>query len=88
MKTKYFFNFFKLLLIQLLYQLNLYDFKMVMKNNKTILIFYFLIAYVILQFIWWGYHIYSLTGQLNNSEAYIDSRLKMIAGEGNCIYYN
>ena len=55
---------------------------MVMKNNKTILIFYFLIAYVILQFIWWGYHIYSLTGQLNNSEAYIDSRLKMIAGEG------
>ena len=81
-ENKYFFNFFKLLLIQLLYQLNLYDFKMVMKNNKTILIFYFLIAYVILQFIWWGYHIYSLTGQLNNSEAYIDSRLKMIAGEG------
>lgn len=55
---------------------------MVLKNNKTLIIFYFLIAYVILQFIWWGYHISSLTEQLNNSEDYIARRLTMIAGEG------
>ena len=53
-----------------------------LKNNKTLIIFYFLIAYVILQFIWWGYHISSLTEQLNNSEDYIARRLTMIAGEG------
>ena len=55
---------------------------MVLKKNKTLIIFYFLIAYVILQFIWWGYHISSLTEQLNNSEDYIARRLTMIAGEG------
>ena len=55
---------------------------MVLKNNKTLLIFFFLIAYVILQFIWWGYHISSLTEQLSNSEDYIARRLTMIAGEG------
>ena len=55
---------------------------MVIKNNKTLIIFYFLIAYVILQFIWWGYHISSLTEQLNNSEDYVARRLTMIAGEG------
>ena len=55
---------------------------MVLKKNKTLIIFYFLIAYVILQFIWWGFHISSLTEQLNNSEDYIARRLTMIAGEG------
>ena len=55
---------------------------MVIKKNKTLIIFYFLIAYVILQFVWWGYHISSLTEQLNNSEDYIARRLTMIAGEG------
>ncbi len=55
---------------------------MAIKKNKTLIIFFFLIAYVILQFIWWGYHISSLTEQLNNSEDYIARRLTMIAGEG------
>ena len=55
---------------------------MVIKKNKTLIIFFFLIAYVILQFVWWGYHISSLTEQLNNSEDYIARRLTMIAGEG------
>ena len=31
---------------------------------------------------WWGYHISSLTEQLNNNEDYISRRLTMIAGEG------
>ena len=54
-----------------------------MKNsNKTLIIFYLLITYVILQFLWWGYHISSLTEQLNDNEAYISRRLTMIAGEG------
>ena len=55
---------------------------MFIKNIKTLIIFYFLIAYVILQFIWWGYHISYLTEQLNNSEDYIARRLTMIVGEG------
>ena len=52
------------------------------KANKTLIIFSLLITYVILQFLWWGYHISSLTEQLNDNEAYISRRLTMIAGEG------
>ena len=52
------------------------------KSNKTLIIFSLLITYVILQFLWWGYHISSLTEQLNDNEAYISRRLTMIAGEG------
>ena len=52
------------------------------RKNKTLFIFYLLITYVILQFLWWGYHISSLTEQLNSNEDYISRRLTMIAGEG------
>lgn len=52
------------------------------KSNKTLIIFSLLITYVILQFLWWGYHISSLTEQLNDNEAYVSRRLTMIAGEG------
>ena len=54
----------------------------ILRKNKTLIIFYLLISYVILQFLWWGYHISSLTEQLNNNEDYISRRLTMIAGEG------
>ena len=54
----------------------------ILRKNKTLIIFYLLISYVILQFLWWGYHISSLTEQLNSNEDYISRRLTMIAGEG------
>ena len=54
----------------------------ILRKNKTLIIFYLLISYIILQFLWWGYHISSLTEQLNNNEDYISRRLTMIAGEG------
>ena len=68
-----------ILQIQTKIQLNLWSLK---KSNKTLIIFSLLITYVILQFLWWGYHISSLTEQLNDNEAYISRRLTMIAGEG------
>ena len=35
-------------------------------SNKTLIIFSLLITYVILQFLWWGYHISSLTEQFKS----------------------
>ncbi|MFL2571401.1 MAG: sensor histidine kinase [Parvicellaceae bacterium] len=51
------------------------------QNSRLLVIFYFLIAYIILQFIWWGFHIINLTKQLNNDQDYLYRRVLMIAGE-------
>ncbi len=40
-----------------------------------------LIGYIVLQFIWWGYHIINLTKQLNNDQEYLYRRIWMISGE-------
>ena len=50
-------------------------------NNKLLIVFYALIGYIILQFMWWAYHIINLTKQLNNDQDYILRRITMIAGE-------
>ena len=50
-------------------------------KNKTLYVFYILIGYIFLQFIWWGYHIISLTQKLNSDQAYIQRRGLMIVGE-------
>lgn len=51
-------------------------------NKRTALIFYVLSAYVVVQFIWWGYHIIELTNELNEKESLIGKRVTMIMGEG------
>ena len=50
-------------------------------NTKLLIVFYALIGYIILQFMWWAYHIINLTKQLNNDQDYILRRIGMIAGE-------
>ena len=51
------------------------------KNNPTLIIFYFLISYVILQFLWWAYHIISLTQKVNDYEGQMSRRIGMVIGE-------
>jgi K+-sensing histidine kinase KdpD len=52
-----------------------------LKRQPTIL-FYFLGAYVILQFSWWAYHIIQLTQLAGKNEVEIQKRIGMIMGEG------
>ena len=51
-------------------------------NRRTALIFYVLSAYVVIQFLWWGYHIIELTNELAKESTEISSRVRMILGEG------
>lgn len=52
-----------------------------MKKNTSIF-FYFLSVYVIVQFVWWGFHILDLTNQLVGDTPKGNSRMIMIIGEG------
>ena len=54
---------------------------MKVKNQHTLIIFYILICYVLLQFVWWAYHIISLTKLINTNQEFIDRKIFMIAGE-------
>ena len=51
-------------------------------NRRTALIFYVLSVYVVVQFIWWGYHLIELTGAVVKVDALISKRVAMILGEG------
>ncbi len=51
------------------------------KSNRTLIIFYILISYVILQFLWWGFHIIDLSEQIDNDKSEIDGTIRMIIGE-------
>lgn len=51
-------------------------------NKQTALIFYILSAYVVIQFIWWGYHLIELTSETNTESHLITKRITMIIGEG------
>lgn len=51
-------------------------------NRRTALIFYFLSAYVVVQFIWWGYHIIELTKDVGANDIQSSKRITMILGEG------
>lgn len=51
-------------------------------KRRTALIFYVLSVYVIIQFIWWGYHIIQLTQELPQKNTEINKRVLMIMGEG------
>ena len=51
-------------------------------NKRTAIIFYILSIYVIIQFIWWGYHLIELTQELVQKDELISKRVTMILGEG------
>ncbi|NVK64355.1 MAG: hypothetical protein HWE22_07190, partial [Flavobacteriales bacterium] len=51
-------------------------------KGRTAIILYVLSAYVILQFIWWGYHIIDLTQEVAEKKGVLDKRVTMIIGEG------
>ena len=51
-------------------------------NRRTALIFYVISAYVVLQFVWWGYHLIELTNELAKESSFVESRVTMILGEG------
>lgn len=44
--------------------------------------FYILGVYVVLQFVWWGYHLIELSNELDQQKAEASNRVLMIMGEG------
>lgn len=53
-----------------------------MKKSKSAYWLYFLGAYVIIQFIWWGYHLIQLSASLPQEDAQLSKRIGMVFGEG------
>lgn len=51
-------------------------------KGRTAVILYVLSAYVLLQFIWWGYHIIDLTQVVSGDSVKVTKRVTMIVGEG------
>lgn len=51
-------------------------------NRRTALIFYVLSVYVVVQFIWWGYHLIELTEEVIKPDVLISKRVAMVLGEG------
>jgi K+-sensing histidine kinase KdpD len=51
-------------------------------KRQTSIIFYILGVYVVLQFVWWGYHLIELTKELDSDQALLSKRVMMIIGEG------
>ena len=53
-----------------------------MQRKPTTVFVYLLGAYVVLQFIWWGYHLIDLTRSSEMADSQITKRVFMIIGEG------
>jgi K+-sensing histidine kinase KdpD len=51
-------------------------------KKQTTLFFYALSAYVVVQFMWWGYHLIELTQALDVNEKIMEKRIAMVVGEG------
>ncbi|MCB0477575.1 MAG: hypothetical protein KDC84_05400 [Crocinitomicaceae bacterium] len=51
-------------------------------RKTTIILIYFLSFYIILQFVWWGYHLFQLNEQVLKSEDELNKKYMMIIGEG------
>ena len=51
-------------------------------KKQTSIFFYALSAYVIVQFIWWGYHLIELTQAVDANEKIVEKRIAMVIGEG------
>jgi signal transduction histidine kinase len=53
-----------------------------LKKSKSAYWLYFLGAYVIIQFIWWGYHLIQLSSYIPQRDAQLSKRVGMVFGEG------
>ncbi|MFT5858555.1 MAG: K+-sensing histidine kinase KdpD [Flavobacteriaceae bacterium] len=51
-------------------------------KRRTTLILYVLSVYVILQFVWWGYHLIELTQAAGDESSMVNKRVGMILSEG------
>jgi len=51
-------------------------------KKQTGFFFYVLGAYVVLQFVWWGYHLIELTKELDTQQSIVSNRVFMIMSEG------
>lgn len=51
-------------------------------KKKNAIFFYVLGAYVVLQFVWWGYHLIELTKELDSKQSIVSNRVFMIMSEG------
>lgn len=53
-----------------------------LKKSKSAYWLYFLGAYVIIQFVWWGYHLIELSSHIPQQDAQLSKRVGMVFGEG------
>ena len=50
-------------------------------HNRSLLIFYLLVGYVVLQFSWWAFHIITLAQKVSPNEDFVQRKILMITGE-------
>lgn len=55
-------------------------------KKQTSIFFYVLAAYVVLQFVWWGFHLIQLSQELAESQDRSQRRVLMIIGEGSVFF--
>ena len=55
-------------------------------KKQTALFFYILSAYVVIQFMWWGYHLIELTKEVDTQKALVSKRVFMILSEGSVFF--
>lgn len=51
-------------------------------NRQATIIFYILSVYVVVQFLWWGFHLIQLTSAITEESDLISKRVTMVIGEG------
>lgn len=51
-------------------------------NRQATIIFYILSVYVVVQFLWWGFHLIELTSAITEESEMISKRVTMVIGEG------
>ncbi len=51
-------------------------------NRQATIIFYILSLYVVVQFLWWGFHLIELTSAITEESDLINKRVTMVIGEG------
>ena len=53
-----------------------------MQRKPTTAFVYVLGAYVLIQFVWWGYHLIELSKESSLDETHVTRKILMIVGEG------
>ena len=55
-------------------------------KKQTAIFFYLLGAYVVVQFMWWGYHLIELTKEVDSQKELVSKRVFMILSEGSVFF--